>query len=60
MTLGIIAHKQQKSTGDDECILALKPMGSRVIRSPKQRVSVVPQNGPWSNKNFNKSKAGVI
>ena len=32
-------------------ILALKLMG-RFIRSKKQRVLVVPLNGPWSNKNL--------
>ena len=28
MALGIIAHKPQKSTGEDESTLALKPIGS--------------------------------
>ena len=28
----------------------------RVIQSPKQRVPVAPQNGPWSKKNFKKIK----
>ena len=55
MTLGNIACKQQKSTGDDLCPLTLKIM-DRVIRSPKQRVPVAPQNGPWSNKTYKKLK----
>ena len=53
MTLGNIARKWQKSTGDDRSNLTLKLMG-RLIWSPKQRVPVAPQNGPRSNKNFNK------
>ena len=49
MTLGIIACKQQKGAGDDRSTLTLKLMG-RVIRSPKQRVPVAPQNGPRPTK----------
>ena len=56
MILGIIARKQQKSTGDDESTLALKLVGSKVIRSPKHRLPVAHKNGPWSNKNFSKKK----
>ena len=37
MALGIVIHKRQKSTCNNESTLALKPMG-RVIPSPKQRV----------------------
>ena len=55
MTLGIVAHKWQKSAGDDWSTLTLKPMDI-VIQSPKQRVPVVPQNGPRSNKNLKKKK----
>ena len=44
--------RDQKSAGDDESTLALKAIGSRIIRSPKQRVLVAPQNGPLFNKNF--------
>ena len=47
--MGIIAHKRQKSAGDDGATLTLKIM-VRVIRSPKQRVPMAPQNGPRSNK----------
>ena len=32
MALGIVAHKGQKSKGDDESTLALKPIG-KVIRT---------------------------
>ena len=41
MSLGIVAHKQQKSTDEDEPSLALNLMG-RVIRNPKQRIPVAP------------------
>ena len=41
----MFVHKRQKSAGDDESILALKPMG-RIIPSPKQKVPVAPLNGP--------------
>ena len=37
MIMGMVAQKQQKSTGDDESTLALKPMG-KVIQSPDQSV----------------------
>ena len=51
MTLGIVAFKRQKSAGDDQSALTLKPMG-RVLRSPDQRVPVAPQNGPRASKTF--------
>ena len=51
MSLGPLCASD-KSTGDDESILTLKPIGSRVIQSPKQRVPVAPQNEPQLNKNF--------
>ena len=47
--------KRQKSAGDDRSTLTLKLMG-RVIRSPKQRAPVAPQNGPQSNKNLKEKK----
>ena len=60
MTLGIIVHKQQKNAGDNESILDSK-LVDRVIRSPKQRVPVAPQNGPRSNKNlFFKSFSEIV
>ena len=51
MALGIVARKRQKSTSNDGSSLALKLLG-KVIRSPKQRVLLAPQNGPQSNKNI--------
>ena len=49
--LGIIVRKRQKSTGNHESTLALKPMG-RVIPYRKQRVPGARQDGPWFNKKF--------
>ena len=42
MAPGIVVRKQQKSAGDDQSTMALKPVG-KVIRSPKQRVLVAPR-----------------
>ena len=47
LTLRIIMHKQEQSSGDDGYTLALKPMG-RVNQSLKQQVPVAPQNGDLS------------
>ena len=41
----LCASDKRAPVGDNESALALKPMG-RVIRSPKHRVSMTPQNGP--------------
>ena len=40
--LGIVVRKWQKSTGNLESNLALKPM-DKIIQSPKQKVPVAPQ-----------------
>ena len=56
--LRIIACRWRKSASDDESTLALKPMG-RVIRIPKQRVPVAPQNGPQSNKTMKMKKKSI-
>ena len=53
MTLGIIAHKWQKSIVDEWSTLTLKLM-DRVIWNPKQKVPVALQKGPWPKQNFKK------
>ena len=47
LTLRIIMHKQEQSTGNDGSILALKPNWS-----PKRRAPVAAQNSDLSQKNF--------
>ena len=47
-------RKREQSTGDNGSTLALKPMG-RVNRSPKQRVTVAPQNGFKTRGRVNRS-----
>ena len=44
LTMRIIKHKQEQSTGNLASILALKPM-NRVNQDPKQKVPMTPQNG---------------
>ena len=53
--MGIIAHKRQKTAGDDGPTRTLKLKG-RVIRSPQRAVPIAPQNGLRFKKKFKKRK----
>ena len=51
---GVVVRKWQKMKDNDESTLTLKPKG-RVIRIPRQRISVAPQIGRRSNKTKEKN-----
>ena len=56
MPQAIDTCQPRKGTSSDESTLTLKTLG-RVSRSPKWRLMLTSQNGPWSNKKTLKEAA---